>query len=433
MNSVLVYGSGMREHALSYSLALSPDVDKVFWASEHVAEMGEPKIKRIRIAQDDFSGLERLVRERSIGLVVVGPEAPLEKGIADYFHAAGYHRIFAPARAAARLESDKFFSYDIMKSCGIPQAEAVKCHSLSDIRSALHAIPHEGVVLKARGLSQGKGVLVCSTRQEALENYREHAKRFGPEMLVAKRLYGKEMSVFGISDGKTVVPIPVIARDSKMSGEGDTGQMTGGILSYGPVTPDDAGLALKVCNEYMQPVVTRMHELGHDYIGCIYFGLMECVDGLHAIEINTRFGDPEENVLAMLLHDIYPALEKAVTGRLSGAAVKTRPGFAASVVLCAPGYPGEHMSGYAIGGLETVARMKNLKVFYGGVEQRGSSLFASGGRLLGVTAYHHRSLAECADSAYSAVEHIFRETERINMMGRVPFEYREDLGGRLWR
>ncbi len=208
-NKVLVIGSGGREHALAYSFAQDHDVDEVLIAKGNSGTATDNKCRNINVdgtSKKNFGELADFVEEEDVKMVVVGPEQPLVNGIVDFFQGRGYNNIFGPTSAASQIEADKFYSYMIMREIGIPQAESIFCHNIEEAKDAIKKIATDkGVVIKARGLTAGKGVYVCDSKDEALSKIEKHAEEYGPEILITERLFGQEFSVFGISDGELLI------------------------------------------------------------------------------------------------------------------------------------------------------------------------------------------------------------------------------------
>ena len=349
---------------------------------------------------------------RRIGLVVIGPEAPLVDGLADSLRAAGF-AVFGPSKAAAQLEGSKGFTKDLCTHAGIPTARYDRATSLDAALAALdrHALP---VVIKADGLAAGKGVVIAGTRAEAEAALAEmFAGQFGPiqfsgqgtEVVIEEFLEGEEASFFALTDGATILPFGS-AQDHKRVGEGDTGPNTGGMGAYSParvLTPLLEGEAIE---RIVAPTVRAMKEAGMPYSGVLYAGLMLTRDGPKLIEYNARFGDPECQVLMLRLEDdLAELLLACAENRLAGCAP---PRFsrdtALTVVMAAKGYPAAPAKGGTIDGLQA-AEATGAKVFHAGTAIRDEALVANGGRVLNVTALGG-SVIEAQESAYRAVDAI---------------------------
>ncbi|MEK6822860.1 MAG: phosphoribosylamine--glycine ligase, partial [Nanoarchaeota archaeon] len=320
MVKVLIAGSGGREHALGWKLSQSTSVTDVIYAPGNGGTAGG-KCRNVDIdctKPANFPTLADLVEKESIDQVIVGPEGPLSEGIVDFFNARGYNRIFGPTKAASALEADKFFSHYLVRECGVPQATSLPCESLESTLRAIHQLStNKGIVLKARGLTGGKGVTVCDTQEHALAELSNHHSAYGPHILVAERLFGPEFSVFGISDGNKVVPFSMAFQDHKRQLDGDKGPNTGGMGAYGPVPFVDAAMVHHIADTMMTPVIRKMKEMGHEYKGFLYAGMMLTEQGPKVIEFNVRFGDPEcQPAMTMLKSNLHQHINDALDGKL---------------------------------------------------------------------------------------------------------------------
>lgn len=401
--TVLVVGSGGREHALAWALARSPQVGRVWvapgnGATRWPAGAGRAACQAVPLEVGDVEGLVDLARAGA-DLTVVGPEAPLEAGLADSLRQAGL-RVFAPGRAAARLETSKAFARDFMRRLGIPGPHY---GVFEEYHQALAFARNLGgqVAVKADGLAGGKGVVVCSSLEEAdlaLRRFLLEGQlgRAGRRVVLEERLEGLELSALAFCDGKTVRPLPW-ARDYKRAGEDDTGPNTGGMGAVAPVEGPQSLL-----ERVLEPAVRGMAELGEPYVGFLYAGLMLTAEGPRVLEFNARLGDPEAQVLLPLLEgDLYAILESAVEGRLE----QVRPlfrGCAATVVMASAGYPGPCASGHPIQGIEEAASLPDTLVFQAGTRSGQGGLETSGGRVLAVTGLGP-SLDQALDRAYRGV------------------------------
>jgi phosphoribosylamine--glycine ligase len=390
---VLLIGSGGREHALAWKLSQSPKLSRLF------AAPGNPGIAQhadlVGIDPADHPAVIEFCRREAIGLVVIGPEAPLVAGLGDALRAVGV-AVFGPDAAAAQLEGSKGFTKDLCARAGIPTARYVR----SGDKAALDGFGLP-VVIKADGLAAGKGVVIAATRAEA-EAALEAAD--GP-VVIEEFLEGEEASFFALTDSMAVVPFGS-AQDHKRVGNGDTGPNTGGMGAYSPAKVLTPQLEARVLAEIVEPTVRTLAEEGTPYSGIIYAGLMLTAEGPKLIEYNARFGDPECQVLMMRLEtDLIDLLLATAEGRLAEA---EPPRFAAdpalTVVLAANGYPGTPEKGGAIDGIKT-AEATGAKVFQAGTALQGSRLVASGGRVLAVTA-RAATVRDARDRAYAAIEAI---------------------------
>ncbi|MFQ5474247.1 MAG: phosphoribosylamine--glycine ligase, partial [Candidatus Nanoarchaeia archaeon] len=290
---VMIIGNGGREHALGWNISKSDEVSEVIYAPGN-AGTAEGKGRNVDIDPMDFPGLISFIESENLDLTVVGPEAPLAKGLVDLLHARGYQHVFGCTRKAAMLESDKFFSYDLMRSLDIPQAESIKCYTLEEAFAAIRKLAtNQGVVIQARGLTGGKGVTVCESKTEALEEIVRHTEKYGTEVLIAERLSGQEFSVFGISDGNQVLPLEISLQDHKPVFDGDKGPNTGGMGAYGPASVASRIVVKEVSDGIMNPLVRKMRYARNPFVGFLYAGMIMTSEGPKVIEFNVRFGDPE--------------------------------------------------------------------------------------------------------------------------------------------
>ena len=390
---VLLIGGGGREHALAWKLSQSPSLSKLF------AAPGNPGIANhaelIALDPEDHAAVLGFCAREGIGLVVIGPEAPLVAGLGDALRAAGVP-VFGPSAQAAQLEGSKGFTKDLCARAGIPTAAYVRSNDPAALDG--FGLP---VVIKADGLAAGKGVVIAETRAEA----EAALAAAGEDVVVEEFLAGEEASFFALTDGSAVIPFGS-AQDHKRVGEGDTGPNTGGMGAYSPASILTPALQERVMAEIVRPTVRAMAEAGTPYSGVLYAGLMLTADGPKLIEYNARFGDPECQVLTMRLEsDLLELLLATAEGRLSEA---EPPIFSAevalTVVLAANGYPGTSEKGGAIGGINA-AEATGAKVFHAGTALRGGGLMASGGRVLNVTA-RGGDVREARDRAYAAIERI---------------------------
>lgn len=422
MKKILIVGNGAREHSLGWKLSQSEKVSEVLYVNGN-AGTSEEKGRNVFISdlkKKNFPVLSDLIKSENVDLTIVGPEKPLADGLVDFLNSRGDSRVFGPSQNASRLEGDKFYSYDLMKKLEIPQADSIKCYSTEEaIESVKKRVTCNGIVIKARGLTGGKGISVCDSEKLALEEITQHSKKYGQEVLIAERLFGQEFSVFGISDGKKISPLEISVQDHKRLLDGDCGVNTGGMGAYCPVLIASRKVVREVAENIMTPVIQEMKERGNEYKGFLYAGMILTEQGLKVIEFNVRFGDPECQPLMMMIKgDLYEYLSLATDGKLNETKVEFNSGAACCVVLASKGYPEYYKIDLPISGLNDVARMDNVKVFHAGTKLDKNKTLTNGGRVLGVTAYSLEGLADAQKLAYKAVS-------KINISGG--FHYRTDI------
>jgi phosphoribosylamine--glycine ligase len=390
---VLVVGSGGREHALAWKLAQSPTVEEL-----HAAP-GNPGIARLGqchpIRAEDGESLLALARTLAAGLVVIGPEDPLVAGVADELRRGGVS-VFGPSAEAARIEGSKAFAKDVMRAAGVPTAETL----------SVARIP---CVVKADGLSAGKGVFVCRTEDELGAALRA-VSTLGEQFVIEELLEGDELSLFALVDGGNILPLPE-SRDYSRVGDGDTGPNTGGMGSYSPVPELTEGQVAEVVDSVHRPVVEELASRGTPFIGCLYAGLMLTADGPRVLEFNCRFGDPEtQAIMPRIEGDLAQALLAAAQGDLSEVELNVAETASVTVALAAAGYPAERDVGTPIEGIED-AEAEGALVFHAGTAVREGRLVTSGGRILNVTGLGN-TLEEARARAYEACERVSFEGAR---------------------
>ncbi|GEM73665.1 phosphoribosylamine--glycine ligase [Sphingomonas aquatilis] len=400
--NVLLLGSGGREHALAWKLAQSPTLDTLY------AAPGNPGIAQhatcVALDATDHAAVIDFVRAQAIGLVVIGPEAPLVDGLADSLRAAGVP-VFGPDKAAAQLEGSKGFTKDLCCRADIPTAGYVRVDNRRDAEAALAATFGYPVVIKADGLAAGKGVVIATSEAEAAQAFDAMFAQGDAPVVLEEFLEGEEASLFVLTDGTALLPFGS-AQDHKRVGEGDTGPNTGGMGAYSPapvLTPD---LEERAIAEIVAPTVKAMREEGMPFSGVLYAGLMLTRTGPKLIEYNARFGDPECQVLMMRFQgDLLAVMLATAEGRLALLGdIAFSDDTAMTVVLAAAGYPGTPKAGGAIRGIDA-AEATGAIVFQAGTKQSGDTLAASGGRVLAVTATGP-DIRAARDAAYRGVDAI---------------------------
>jgi phosphoribosylamine--glycine ligase len=385
--NVLVVGSGGREHALTWKLARSDALGEL-----HAAP-GNPGIAALArchpVRPEDADGLISLCREHAVGLVVIGPEAPLVGGVSDRLRRGGVS-VLGPGAAAARLEGSKSFAKEVMRAAGVPTAAEL-------------ATPRAPCVVKADGLAAGKGVFVCRTQAEA-DEARRRAGELGERVVVEELLEGEELSVFALTDGVHALPLPA-ARDAKRLLDGDRGPNTGGMGAYSPVPGVDDDAVAELVERIHEPVLAELARRGTPFVGLLYAGLMLTEQGPRVLEFNCRFGDPEtQAILPRLDGDLLEPFVRAAAGDLAGVELPEPAQAAVTVVVASSGYPDAPVTGAALEGLDE-AEAAGALVFHAGTALRDGALVSAGGRVLGVTGLG-AAVADARESAYDAVAHI---------------------------
>ena len=390
----LVIGTGGREHALARALALDPSVSEV-----HAAP-GNPGMAAVATLHtvDPMSGDEvaDLAERLGVDLVVVGPEAPLVAGVADAVTGRGI-ACFGPSAAAAVLEGSKAFAKEVMEAAGVPTARAFVCTTPEEVAAALDEFGPPYVV-KDDGLAAGKGVVVTEDRQAAVD----HAA-VCDRVVVEEYLDGPEVSLFAITDGRTVYPLQP-AQDFKRIRDGDQGPNTGGMGAYTPLPWAPEGLVDEVLETVLQPTVDEMARRGTPFVGLLYAGLALTSRGTRVVEFNARFGDPEtQPLLALLDSPLAALLHGAATGTLADVPPPAwKPGAAVAVVLASKGYPETSSSGDVITGLEDAEAVDGVHVIHAGTARSGDDLVTAGGRVLAVVATG-ADVAAAREAAYAGV------------------------------
>lgn len=402
---ILLLGSGGREHALAKKLAESPRCGTLYIAPGNGGTLQEGV--NVALAEDDPEAVAAFAREEGIGLVVIGPEAPLVAGVADAVRAAGI-ACFGPGAKGAQMEGSKRFSKELMERAGIPTAAY---GSFTDEEAALAYVREQGapLVVKADGLAAGKGVVVATEQEQAEEAVREcFAGAFGDAgstVVIEECLTGPECSLLAFTDGKTVRPMAT-AQDHKRALEGDRGPNTGGMGVYSPV-PIVTDEELAVMKQVMVDTVAELAAEGIDYRGCLYGGFMLTPEGPKVLEFNARFGDPETQViLPRLKNDLVDVMLACAEQRLDEVELSWRDEWAVAVVLTSAGYPGSYEKGKVITGVEDADALDGVTVYHAGTAVTDTGeLVTSGGRVLAVTALGD-TFEAARDLAYAACEKI---------------------------
>ena len=422
---ILVVGSGGREHALVWKLAAEPGVTRVLCAPGNPGifqEGGPAPVTHAPVQAGDIAALAALAEREQVDLTVVGPELPLDRGIADLFSSRGL-RIFGPSRRAARLECSKVFAKEFMARRGIPTARYRVC----DDAAAARQIVSSGelgfpVVVKADGLAAGKGVVVAAdeTEAHAAISAAMEERQFGDagaQVVLEECLVGPEVSFFAICDGTRALPL-ASAQDHKRVLDGDQGPNTGGMGAFAPSPLIDTALEARIMREIVEPVVRGMREEGHDYRGFLYAGLMLTCAGPKVIEFNVRFGDPEAQVvLPMIAAPLAPVLAAAADGHLGSDRLPLRPEKHVGVVLASHDYPRTGSNDLPISGLQAASGLDDVIVFHAGTAELDGRIVTAGGRILTVVGR--------APTFEAAIARAYEGVSRISFDG---MRYRSDIG-----
>lgn len=416
---VLVVGGGGREHAIIHKLSESAKKPEIY------AAPGNGGIsciaKCVNISATDVCGVVKFSKENNINLVVVAPDDPLMLGMVDALEKEGI-KAFGPRQNAAIIEGSKVFSKNLMKKYGIPTASY---EVFETAESAMAYIKKENkypTVIKAEGLALGKGVIIAFSEEEARKAVFEimEDKKFGDagnRVVIEEFLTGQEVSVLAFTDGKTLCPM-VSAQDHKRAYDNDKGPNTGGMGTFSPSRIYDEKTAAYCMEKIFIPTMKAMNAEGRTFKGVLYFGLIMTDDGVKVIEYNSRFGDPETQVvLPRLDSDLLEIFEAVCDERLADIDIKWKENAAVCVVMASGGYPLEYKKGYEISGIDAAEKLKDVVVFHAGTKMENGKFYTAGGRVLGVTAVE-KELGGAIKKAYEAVE-------KISFSGA---HYRRDIG-----
>ncbi|MEN6335542.1 MAG: phosphoribosylamine--glycine ligase [Phycisphaerales bacterium] len=403
---VLLIGSGGREHAIAWRLKQSKQLDELYIAPGNAgtAQCGQ----NVDIKDTDIPALVGFAREKRVGLVIVGPEEPLAKGIVDVMEASGI-KAFGPSGGAAQLEADKAFAKQLMRAGSISTAEGRVFDRFSDAKAYI-ASRDEPVVIKAAGLAKGKGVIVCDEPSDGiLAAERVMVDRIfgdaGERIVVEDKLLGEETSILAFVDGHSIY-VMESSQDHKPIGDGDTGPNTGGMGAYSPAPIVTETMMDRITREILVPAVDAMNRNGTPYRGVLYAGLMMTGGGPRVLEFNARFGDPEtQPILMRLQSDLLEVCLAVCNGTLEDVTLRWDPRPSVCVVMASGGYPGDYQKGKVITGLKEAAQLENVMVFHGGTKLKDGNVVTSGGRVLGVTAVGE-TIAAAKARAYEAVDRI---------------------------
>lgn len=418
---ILLLGAGGREHALLRKLLESPRAGKVWAAPGNGGILAEAELAQID--QNNPAEVASFASEHGVGLVVIGPEAPLVAGVADAVRAAGI-ACFGPSGQAAQMEGSKLFAKQVMERAGVPTARYQSFTEAAPAEAYVRELAGPCVV-KADGLAAGKGVIVAQTTEEALAGVRECFSgtfgEAGQTVVIEEMLKGPECSLLALTDGKTVIPLAT-SQDHKRALEGDLGPNTGGMGVYSPVpfvTPEEHEAMVEI----ERRVVAQLSADGIPYSGCLYGGFMLTKDGPKVLEFNARFGDPETQVvLPRMKADLLDVFCRCDNGTLDEADVSWDNDWAVSVVLTSKGYPGSYEKGKPIRGIEEAEKLEGVTVYHAGTKTIAGELVTNGGRVLNVTAV--------ADTFEHAREQAYRACDLIDFEGKT---LRHDIGARALR
>lgn len=403
---VLVVGSGGREHVIAWKISQSPKVEKIYCAPGNagISQVAEC----VDIGAMEIERLVNFAKEKKIDLTVIGMDDPLVAGIVDAFEAEGL-RVFGPRKNAAILEGSKAFSKELMKKYQIPTAAYETFTEPKDAIAYLETAKYP-IVLKADGLALGKGVLICSTKEEAQEGVKTLMldKQFGSagdKIVIEEFLEGREVSVLAFSDGKTIECM-TSAQDHKRAKDGDQGLNTGGMGTFSP-SPFYTDEVKEFCERYVyQPTIDAMAKEGRPFVGVLFTGLMLTKDGPKVLEYNARFGDPEAQVvIPRMKNDIVDVFEACIDGTLEQIQLQFEDNAAVCVVLASEGYPEQYEKGIPMQGFENFEGKEGYYCFHAGTKFEGEQIVTNGGRVLGITA-KGKDLKEARANAYQATEWI---------------------------
>jgi phosphoribosylamine--glycine ligase len=426
--NILIIGSGGREHAFAWKLKQSPICGDLFIAPGNAGTSTLGTNLPIEIS--DFENLALACKKHSIGMILVGPEEPLVKGIYDYFHnnpATRHIHVIGPSKEAAQLEGSKSYAKAFMNKYNIPTAKYREFTIANYIEGAEYIKAHPlPVVLKADGLAAGKGVIICENRIEALAEFELMLVRskFGDaskKVVVEEFLTGIELSVFTLTDGKNYVLLPE-AKDYKKIGENDTGLNTGGMGAISPVPFADTAFMKIVKEQIIEPTMKGLLNEKVPYKGFVFFGLINDKGQPKVIEYNSRMGDPEtEVVIPRLKNDFAELLLAAAEQRLNEITIETDPRIAATIMAVSGGYPGEYIKGVPIIGLDEKV-IEDSFIFHGGTIEENGRVVTNGGRVLTITSFGD-TINEAVEQSNYMMEHIF--FAGIYSRGDIGFEFKK--------
>ncbi|MBU1356408.1 MAG: phosphoribosylamine--glycine ligase [Candidatus Edwardsbacteria bacterium] len=415
---ILIIGSGGREHALTWKLAQSPKIDKLYCAPGNpgMAEIAEC----VDISADKLESLRDFALNQQVDITMIGPDDCLAAGIVDVFQQAGL-KVFGPSQKAARIESSKSYAKKLMAKAGIPTAQHAE---FDDHQKALEYLISQKypLVIKADGLALGKGVFICHSPDEAVQAIKSmmvdgNLGQAGSKVIIEEFLEGQEISIHAFCDGGTAKLFPS-AQDHKAAYDGDQGPNTGGMGTYAPVSWVNDEMIDGIERQIVNPILKALAEDGNPFSGCLYPGLIYTKDGFKVLEFNARFGDPEtQSYMRLLETDLLEIIEACIGGRLSELDIRWSDGSACCIVAASGGYPGSCQKGFAVNGIDKAQEKSGIVVFQAGTKKDNGDIVTSGGRVLGVTAIG-KDLKESLEKGYDALA-------KINFNG---MHFRKDIG-----
>ena len=417
---ILVVGGGGREHAIVWKLAQSPKAEKIYCAPGNagISQLAEC----VPIAATDIKALADFAEEKKIDLTVIGMDDPLMLGVVDEFESRGL-RVFGPRKNAALIEGSKVFSKNLMKKYGIPTAGYWEVDSADQAKAFLKEHNTYPIVLKADGLALGKGVLICNNEKEAMDGVDEIMvdKKFGQagaKMVIEEFLTGDEVSVLSFCDGKTVKTM-VSAQDHKRAFDHDQGLNTGGMGTFSPSRHYTAKEEAEAKEKIFQKTVDAMNAEGRTFKGVLYYGLMLTKDGVKVLEYNSRFGDPETQVILPRLDtDLFDIFEACIDGTLDKIDIKWKDNAGVCVVLASGGYPVSYKKGYPISGLDAFDGRDDIMIFHAGTKfDENGQIVTNGGRVLGIVALD--------DDLDKAIKKVYANIDKVTFKDAF---YRHDIG-----
>jgi len=422
--NVAIIGSGGREHALALKIKQSTTLDNLYIipGNPGTSLCGE----NVELNINDHPSIYNFCKDKNILFVVIGPEAPLVDGLADYLRKENIY-VFGPSAKAARIESQKSFAKKMMINSNVPTADYKEFTSDQYVNAKNYLKQSKyPLVIKADGLAAGKGVLICDNKFDAIKNLdnlflENKFGEAGNKIIVEEFLIGEEVSIFAITDGENFTCLPS-AQDHKRIGENDTGLNTGGMGAYSPAPIINENMLRKVEQKIIKPIIDAMRDSGNEFIGCLYAGLMLTNEGIKVIEFNCRFGDPEtQAVLPLLDGDFLQLLYSASTGKIKKDSVKYNGGCSICVVVSSKGYPENYEKGFEIKGLNSITD-HNIIVYHAGTKSAGNKIVSNGGRVLGISAYLNKINFKLAK------EQVYKNLEKINFDGMY---FRRDIAHRV--